>query len=71
MTSRVHALSSCIKPLSVCVETSLHLFFFFFYFLAEAAVFSGGFVPLLCGPLQALQRVLCKPHQSPAGPKER
>lgn len=42
-----------------------------FLFNLESAVLSGGILPVLRGPLQALQCLLCEPHQSPQGPGER
>lgn len=42
-----------------------------FLFNLESAVLSGGILSVLCGPLQALQCLLCQPHESPQGPGER
>lgn len=64
VTSHVHTLQS---SLVLCVHTGVpppHLF-------TEAAVFPRGFIPLLRRSLQALQRLLCQPHQGPKGPRER
>lgn len=37
----------------------------------ESVVLSGGIIPVLRRPLQALQCLLCEPHKSPQGPGER
>ena len=39
--------------------------------LEDAALLSGRIFSLLRRPLQALQRLLCKPHQGPESPGER
>ena len=81
-TSHVRTLSSLSvcslgfvwhRSLSISVWHSVPVFVFPLApsMFTEATVFPRGFLPLLRWPLQALQWLLCQPHQGPEGPGER
>lgn len=76
-TSYVHTISSslwrhCVASISPHVCSTRYLSYpLTSSLLTEAAVFPRGFVPVLRWPLQAVQWLLCQPHQGPEGPGER